>query len=154
EVTVEEFQRFRKDQPDPKVAPFPDCPMNSVTWYEAAAYCNWLSELHGIPKDQWVYQPNEKGAYAQGMKMAANYLQRTGYRLPTEAEWEYACRAGANTGFAFGESDELLGKYAWFVGNSNGDSHPSGALRPNDLGLFDMHGNAWEWCQEKYQEVK
>jgi formylglycine-generating enzyme required for sulfatase activity len=126
--------------------------VNGVTWYDAAAYCNWLSHQEGIPKDQWCYEPNEKGEYADGMKMATNYLQRTGYRLPTEAEWEYACRAGADTAYSFGEPPDLLGKYAWFQANSLSKSHPVGALRPNDLGLFDQHGNAWEWCQDRYQE--
>jgi formylglycine-generating enzyme required for sulfatase activity len=115
-----------------------------VTWHDAAAYCNWLSKEEGIPEDQWCYQRNAKGEYER----AANHLQRTGYRLATEAEWEYACRAGADTGFSFGEPDDLLDRYAWFVKNSGSKSHPAGMLKPNDLGLFDMHGNAWEWCDD------
>jgi formylglycine-generating enzyme required for sulfatase activity len=78
------------------------------------------------------------------MKMAANYLQRTGYRLPTEAEWEFACRAGAVTSFYFGDSKELLPRYAWYQKNSQNKLWPVGSLKPNDLGLFDMAGNAWE----------
>ena len=89
-----------------------------MSWYDAAAYCNWLSEQEGIPKLQWCYEPNKDGNYAEGMKMASDYLKRLGYRLPSEAEWEYACRADADTGFSFGESVELVGKYAWFVVNS------------------------------------
>jgi formylglycine-generating enzyme required for sulfatase activity/tetratricopeptide (TPR) repeat protein/tRNA A-37 threonylcarbamoyl transferase component Bud32 len=149
EVTVEQFLRFRKDHPISRQhAPSDDCPVNMVTWYEAAEYCNWLSEQEGIPRDQWCYEPNAQGQYAQGMKMAASYLQRTGYRLPTEAEWEFACRAGTVTRFSFGESDELLPRYAWYLKNGNGRSWPVGSLRPNDLGLFDMHGNDWEWSQD------
>jgi formylglycine-generating enzyme required for sulfatase activity len=148
EVTVAQFRRFRKDHVYSKdKAPSGDCPVTNVTWYDAAAYCNWLSEREGIPKEQWCYVPNEAGQYAVGMKMAANYLGRTGYRLPTEAEWEYACRAGAGTGYSFGEPDDLLGKYAWYAGNSPSRTQPVGTRRPNDNGLFDMHGNAWEWCQ-------
>jgi len=153
EVTVEQFRQFRKEHEYyKKYAPTSECPVNSVSWYDAAAYCNWLSEQEGIGKEEWCYLPNEEGKYAQGMKMAPNYLKRTGYRLPTEAEWEYSCRAGGDTGFSFGESDGLLLKYAWFDANSLGKSHPVGLLKSNDLGLFDMHGNAWEWCQDVYKE--
>src|SRR5262249_23780706 len=90
------------------------------------------------------------GQYAAGMKLAPDYLKRKGYRLPTEAEWEYACRAGAVTRWYYGESEELLGKYAWHVGNSDKHSWPVGHLKPNDFGFFDMHGNVWVWCQKRY----
>jgi len=79
-------------------------------------------------------------------------LQRIGYRLATEAEWEHACRAGAKTAYGYGEPEELLEKYAWFARNSWGKSHPVGLLKPNDLGLFDMHGNAWEYCDDWYDK--
>jgi formylglycine-generating enzyme required for sulfatase activity len=156
EVTVGQFLRFRNGHPVVReYAPSGDCPVNGVTWYEAAAYCNWLSEQEGIPRGQWCYEPNGKGEYAEGMKMAANFLRRTGYRLPTGAEWEYACRAGADTGYCFGEAEDLVGKYAWFAGNSSpSTSQPVGRLRPNDLGLFDMHGNAWERCQDRVKEMR
>jgi formylglycine-generating enzyme required for sulfatase activity/predicted Ser/Thr protein kinase len=149
EVTVDQFLRFRKEhQYEKEYTPTGDCPLNSSSWYEAAAYCNWLSEQEGIPKDQWWYEPNKAGKYEAGMTVPADFLQRTGYRLPTEVEWEYACRAGADTGFSLGDSEELLGKYSWFERNSLSQSHPVGSLRANDLGLFDMHGNLWEWCQD------
>lgn len=150
EVTVEQFLRFRQDHRQFKqYSPTPDCPMTEVSWHDAAGYCNWLNEREGITRDQWCYEPNDAGEYAEGMKLAANYLQRTGYRLPTEAEWEHACRAGADTGFGFGDPEELLLKHAWY-GNSVSRTQPVGKLKPNDWGLFDMHGNVCEWCQNEY----
>jgi formylglycine-generating enzyme required for sulfatase activity len=85
--------------------------------------------------------------------MAPHYLQRTGYRLPTEAEWEYACRAGSETAYSFGEADDLLAKYAWYIVNSRNQTQPVGTLRPNEFGLFDMHGNVVEWTQSAYKAV-
>src|SRR5262249_3764242 len=110
---------------------------------------NWLSRQEGLPPDQWCYRPNERGAYDQGMSIPADGLRRTGYRLPTEAEWEDACRAGAGTSRDYGRSVELLGKYAWYQANSGGRAWPGGRAIPNDLGLFDLLGNAFEWCQDR-----
>jgi formylglycine-generating enzyme required for sulfatase activity len=147
-VTVEQFQRFRTDHPfDEKVSPGPSHPANRVTWYEAAAYCNWLSEQEGIPRDQWCYDPKQR--FAEGMRVPEDFLERQGYRLPTESEWEYACRAETVTSYYFGESEELLGQYAWYTKLSNDKSMlPVGTLKPNDWGLFDMLGNAFEWCHD------
>ena len=150
DVTVEQFLRFRKNHEYSKLySPTPEHPVNSVSWYDAAAYCNWLSAKEGVPEDQWCYVPNENGGFAPGMRMKPNYLSLTGYRLPTEAEWEFACRGGAVTSRYYGETEELLGKYVWYVKNSQ-DKYmlPPGSLKPNDLGLFDMQGNAWQWCQD------
>jgi formylglycine-generating enzyme required for sulfatase activity len=153
EVTVAEFLRFRKDHKYPKeFAPTEDCPVMLVSWYDAAAYCNWLSKEEGIAWEQWCYVPNDKGAYAEGMTVKANALSLSGYRLPAEAEWELACRAGSVTTWSMGEAVDLLPKYAWYVANSSSRSRPTGRLRPNDLGLFDLHGNAWEWCHNRYED--
>jgi eukaryotic-like serine/threonine-protein kinase len=155
EVTVAQFQKFLDDNP-PIAARWkgalersgPEEPVVGVSWFEAARYCRWLSEKVGIPEEQMCYPPIEQ--IKEGMKMPADYLSRTGYRLPTEAEWEYCCRAGAGTSRHYGVAEELLGDYAWYAGNSHGRARPVGSKKPNDFGLFDMYGNAWEWCQDAY----
>jgi formylglycine-generating enzyme required for sulfatase activity len=124
--------------------------MTAVIWYEAAAYCNWLSKKEGIPENQWCYQPNAAGNFEEGMKPAADFLTLVGYRLPTEAEWEYACRAGTVTSRYYGQSDQLLANYAWHLQNSQDRTWPVGLVKPNDLGLFEVHGNVWQWCHDRY----
>lgn len=124
-------------------APDLSCPIIGLTWYQAASYCNWLSEKELLEK---CFEEDEDGNL---IKMKNNYLSLNGYRLPTEAEWEYCCRAGTLTDRYYGNSDELLEKYGWYAQNSNGRSWPVGRLKPNDLGLFDMHGNVWCWCLEQ-----
>ncbi|HUY31243.1 MAG TPA: SUMF1/EgtB/PvdO family nonheme iron enzyme, partial [Pirellulales bacterium] len=148
EVTVEQFERFRAEHEfDRTISREPDAPANQVNWYDAAAFCNWLSEREEIPRDQWCYDPDQP--FAEGMRLYPNYLQRAGYRLPSEAEWEYACRAGATTARYFGETERLLGEYAWFTRNSQDRwMLPVGSLKPNDWGLFDAYGNALEWCRD------
>ncbi len=157
EVTVGQFRRFLQD---PKIrdnkdlvstppGASPDTPMAGVPWFQAVAYCNWLSEKEGVPKEQWCYEPNAEGKYSIDMKISPGYHRRRGYRLPTEGEWEYACRGGAATKRDYGDADELLPRYAWFSVNSSEKKWPVATLRPNAYGLFDMLGNATEWCQER-----
>jgi formylglycine-generating enzyme required for sulfatase activity len=172
EVTVAEYARFLDANPDivtrwdagritpervgdwrghaqfKAEIPSADCAIGLVTWYEAARYCNWLSAREGLPEDQWCYPKEIK----PGMVLPPDYLERTGYRLPTEAEWEYACRAGAASSRPYGGSEAWLADYGWFLTNSGRTMHPTGQRRPNDLGLFDMLGNAYEWCSDPYRE--
>ncbi|MFO0011431.1 MAG: formylglycine-generating enzyme family protein [Planctomycetota bacterium] len=103
-------------------------PVERVLWEDAVEFCKKLSDL-----------PEEKKAGRV-------------YRLPTEAEWEYACRAGSTTAFHFGESPEQLGDYAWYFDNSGYCTHPVALKKPNAWGLYDMHGNVWEWCSDWYDE--
>jgi eukaryotic-like serine/threonine-protein kinase len=149
-VTKEQFLRFLPKFSHTEMSRYPEptCPIGGVLWYEAAAYCNWLSMQEGIPEEQWCYEI--KGIKGQMTTLKEDYLSLTGYRLPTEAEMEYATRAGAITSRYFGETDELLAKYAWFNKNSQDRTWPVASLKPNDLGLFDVQGNVFTWCQEAY----
>ena len=158
-VTKAQFRHFHAANPDVWIrddgefSPTDDCPQVAVDWYDAARYCNWLNKQEGIPAEQWCYEPIKDGpnkGYCEGMKPANGYLQRCGYRLPTEAEWEFACRAGSQTSRYYGLSVKLLPQYAWFVENSHQRSWPAGMKKPNDYGLFDMLGNVWEWCDDVY----
>jgi formylglycine-generating enzyme required for sulfatase activity len=114
-----------------------DLPVEMVSWHDAIAFCNKLSEREGLKP----YYQFGTGVHSGG----------EGYRLPTEAEWEYACRAGSTTRYSFGNDAANLGEYAWYVGNSGGQMHPVGQKRPNAWGLYDMHGNVYEWCRDGYE---
>ena len=100
-------------------------PVENVNWDDAVGFCKHLSQKTGKT-----------------------------VQLPTEAQWEYACRAGSTTRFCYGDDndDSKLGDYAWYTGNSGGTTHPVGQKKPNDWGLYDMHGNIWQWCSDLYDE--
>ncbi len=151
-VTKEQYLLFNPkfNHNGMRLYPDPTCPIGGLTWFRAAAYCNWLSKQEGIDPDQWCYETGPTGAVT---KLKENYQSLTGYRLPTEAELEFAIRAGAVTSRFYGESEELLGKYAWFLGNSDERTWPVGSKKPNDLGLFDMLGNVACWTQEQYKPI-
>ncbi|MEZ4529262.1 MAG: formylglycine-generating enzyme family protein, partial [Desulfobacterales bacterium] len=96
--------------------------------------------------------PVESVSWNDVQEFIAKLNQKTGqtYRLPTEAEWEYACRAGSETAFCFGDDKSQLEHYAWYDRNSGGRTHPVAQRKPNAWGLYDMHGNVWEWCADWY----
>jgi formylglycine-generating enzyme required for sulfatase activity len=149
EVTVSQFLKFRRQHDfTASYSPTADSPMNTVTWYDAAAFCNWLSEQEDLDSSQWCYEPGEQG-YSEGMRIKPNFAELQGYRLPTEAEWERVCRADTVTSRYFGETDRLLGTYAWYTKNSGDKSmQPVSTLRPNGAGAFGLYGNAAEWCMD------
>jgi eukaryotic-like serine/threonine-protein kinase len=145
EVTVEQYQAFKPShRNDPRYGDEPDAAAIHVSWYMAVAYCNWLSAQAGIDKSEYCYAetPDLK------IELGECAVKRTGYRLPTEAEWEYLCRAGTETARPYGDSDDLLVRYAWTWLNSGNRVRQPGRLLPNQFGLFDILGNAWEWCQD------
>ncbi len=144
-------KRKRRHRFEEKYSPTVDCPQPNMRWYDAAAYCNWLSEKERLRP---CYLPNEMGQYADGMRVDAEAVAAGGYRLATEAEWEYACRAGTVTSRYFGNSPELLPHYEWYQENAGAKAgyrtRPCGTRLPNDLGLFDLLGNVMEWCHDRH----
>jgi formylglycine-generating enzyme required for sulfatase activity/tRNA A-37 threonylcarbamoyl transferase component Bud32 len=147
EVTVREFARYLESDPDARrfillkpPAASAESPKVGVDWFAAAAYCNWLSRRERLDPYYVIRGPVLSIPHPEGL----------GYRLPSEHEWEYACRALSRTSRPYGASEALLEKYAWFVANAAKHAHPVGLKEPNDFGLFDMLGNAFEWTEDRY----
>lgn len=157
EVTVGQFRKFLSD---PKVKEYfaargqrpgrldypEDGPQCEIYFQDACLFCQWLSEQEGIPEDQWCYP----GIWLSNYEIPCNLNDRTGYRLPTEAEWEYACRADEKLARYYGDDPRILRNYAWYAENSGGHNQPVAQRLPNEFGFFDMLGNANEWCYEPY----
>ncbi|MFM8892397.1 MAG: SUMF1/EgtB/PvdO family nonheme iron enzyme, partial [Planctomycetia bacterium] len=149
-ITIEQYREFDPTYDVPaRFERLPHLPAVRINWHMAAAFCNALSRKEGIPEEQWCYEP-VVGDAGGAMRSKKNLLSLHGYRLPTEAEIEYSTRAGSTTERHYGESNDLLAKYAWYASNSDGMTWPVGTLKPNDLGLFDTMGNVLEWSQNVY----
>ena len=128
-----------------------DRPVENVSWFDAVRFCNRLSEKNGRKP---CYRITEPKAGSDAAPQVEWDREADGFRLPTEAEWEYACRAGTETAYSFGDNETKLRKYAWFNWNSNDQTHAVGQKKPNGWDLHDLHGNIWEWCWDWYDIYK
>ncbi len=124
EVTQGQWQKVMGDNPSIFRYCGSDCPVENISWSDALQFIRKLNQMEKTHK----------------------------YRLPTEAEWEYACRAGSTAKYSFDGNEAELGDYAWYDKNSARRTHPVAKKKPNAWGLYDMHGNVWEWCQDGYDD--
>lgn len=159
-VTVAQYQRCLQAHPDVRhvhprdYGPTPHGPAMAPNWYEAIQYCRWLSEQEQVPEDQMCYPSvaeieKSKDGLAR-LQLPPDALSRTGYRLPTEAEWEFACRAGAETTRFFGHGEDLLGSYAWYAPNSMDRTWPVGQKVPTIWVCSTCMGASGSGARTKY----
>jgi len=125
-------------------------PVERVSWFDAVEFCNKLSQLEGLTSVYTITGRTPATGYSITAATVTANWSANGYRLPTEAEWEYACRAGSTTDWHFGNTESNLVNYAWYSANSGSRTHQVGLKLPNAFRLYDMHGNVDEWCWDWY----
>ena len=128
-VTQAQWSAVMKNNPSFNSQGGIECPVESVSWHDAISFCNKLNE-------------------EQRQELPQSFQ----FSLPTEAQWEYACRSGTSSLYATGDTEDSLAEVAWYLGNSNGHTHPVATKAPNGWGIFDMLGNVEEWCFDPYAE--
>jgi formylglycine-generating enzyme required for sulfatase activity len=169
EVTRDLFEVFARDTSlpeadriadwsgaDNEISPALDCPVQHVSWQDAILFCNWLSQREKRTPCYTRMSPVRVPTHTGEMREMPGWkcdFDADGYRLPTEAEWEYACRARTTTNYIFGQSEEYLRAYATYSSNLRIPTTPEGVRLPNGWGLYSMHGNVWEWCWDAYSAL-
>jgi formylglycine-generating enzyme required for sulfatase activity len=160
EVTQGEFESLMGYNPSYNKSCGANCPVEAVSWHEAVAYMNALSKSRGLEECfDCTGSGTSVNCTVKSQYSGQNYYNCKGYRLPTEAEWEYAYRAGTSTAFYNGDItktgcvlDPNLDKIGWYCGNSGYNTHPVGGKQANAWGLHDMAGNVWEWVYDRFQD--